>query len=333
MDIKRAFVALVVSFFVTVVFLLLLIPILKRKKAGQEILSYVEEHKSKNGTPTMGGIAFLLASIIVSFLFFDGQKTLALLALAVFFAYGVTGFLDDFIKIHYKRNLGLRAYQKLILQLGIAGILAFFCYDNTLLYGTLILPFGNGEISIGMWIIPLVIFVFLATSNGVNLTDGLDGLATTTSIVYLLTCACFVALLAEKSLDSGRTMIYEEYQNLSMVCFCVVGGLIAFLVFNCFPAKIFMGDTGSLAIGALCAGVLILSRLTLLVPFLGIMFVVSCLSVIIQVFSFKIRKKRVLLKAPYHHHLQLKGLSETRISILYGTITLIVCVICFIFWF
>jgi len=197
----------------------------------------------------------------------------------------------------------------------------------------LILPFGIGEINIGPWIIPLVVFIFLATSNGVNLTDGLDGLAGVSSLIYIVAAGCFIGLLAYEASISGRTLICEEYQNLATVCFCLAGSLIAFLLFNAFPAKIFMGDTGSLALGAFCAGSLILTRLTLLVPFMGIMFVVSCLSVVIQVINFKLTKKRIILKAPYHHHLQLKGLSETRISMLYGTITGIVCLICFILWF
>lgn len=332
-DIKRAFWGIITSFFITTVFLLVYIPFLKKKRAGQEILCYVKEHKSKSGTPTMGGIAFVLSTVLVSFLFFQGQKRLAFLALAVFLAYGVTGFLDDFLKIKNKRNLGLRAYQKVILQLGIAFILAFFCYDNALLSGSLILPFGYGEVDIGWWIVPLVIFIFLAMSNGVNLTDGLDGLATISSLLYFLASSAFIGILAKEAHESGRIMIFEEYQNLSIVCFCLVGSLFSFLIFNSFPAKIFMGDTGSLAIGALCAVVLILSKLTLLVPFLGVTFLLSCVSVIVQVVGYKSTKKRLLLKAPYHHHLQLCGLSETRISVLYGTITAIVCLICFIFWF
>ena len=333
MDLKRIFLAFIIAFVATCGALFLLVPYLKKKKAGQEILCYVKEHESKRGTPTMGGTAFLACSIVVSLLFIEGRKNLALLALAVYFAYGATGFLDDFIKLHYKRNLGLRAYQKIILQLGIALILAWFCYENALLDGNLVLPFSKGQINIGAWIIPVIVFVFLAASNGVNLTDGLDGLATSTCIVYLSTCVLFLCLLSIQAEESGRIIIFEEYGNLAIVCSCAVGALMGFLLFNCFPAKIFMGDTGSLALGALCGGVLILSKLTLLVPFLGVMFVVSCVSVILQVASFKIRKKRILLKAPYHHHLQLKGVSETRIGVIYSTITAIVALICFVCWF
>jgi len=332
-NIKPAFWGLITSFIVSTIFLKLYIPFLKKQKAGQQILCYVKEHSKKSGTPTMGGVSFLVVSIVISLIFFNGQKTLALLALAVYLAYGITGFLDDFIKIYFKRNLGLRAYQKIVLQLGIALILAFFCYDNSLLDGSLILPFGVGEVDIGAWIIPLVIFVFLATSNGVNLTDGLDGLATSASIVYLATAGISILFMSSVALESGRTFWAEEYQNLAILCFVVIGGLLSFLMFNCYPAKVFMGDTGSLAIGALCSGVLILSKLTLIVPFLGVMFVVSCVSVVLQVVSYKTTKKRVLLKAPYHHHLQLKGLSETRIMILYSTITVIVCIISFMCWF
>lgn len=333
MEFKRILLSFIVAFCATCVALVSLVPYLRKKKAGQEILCYVKEHESKRGTPTMGGIAFVLCSIIVSLFFIDGHKQLSLLILAVYFAYGVTGFLDDFIKIHYKRNLGLKAYQKIALQLAIALILAWFCYDNALLDGNLILPFSMEQINIGGWIIPVIVFVFLATSNGVNLTDGLDGLATSTCMVYLSACIVFLCVFAIRAEESGRTFVFEEYSNLVVICSCAVGALLGFLLFNCFPAKIFMGDTGSLALGALCGGILIISKLTLLVPFLGIMFVVSCTSVIMQVASFKIRKKRVLLKAPYHHHLQLKGLSETRIGVIYCTITAIVTFVCVVFWF
>ncbi len=323
--------ALVVSFFASVIFLLFLIPYLKRKKAGQQILCYVGEHSKKSGTPTMGGIAFVTVSIIVALFCCEGDKTLAQLTLATYFAYGVAGFMDDYLKIANKRNLGLKAYQKIVLQTGIAVILAVFCYKNMLIDGYIILPFTNKETNIGIWIIPLVVFAFLAMSNGVNLTDGLDGLAGSTSLVYLCGAAAFLIYAATEAFSAGRTVIGAEYFNLVIVCASVIGALCAFLIFNAFPAKIFMGDTGSLALGAVCACVLLLSKFTLLIPFLGVMFAVSCVSVIVQVVYFKLTKKRVFLKAPFHHHLQLKGLGESNICAIYSTITGIVSFVCFVF--
>jgi phospho-N-acetylmuramoyl-pentapeptide-transferase len=329
---RDCFWALITSFFVGVGFLLVLLPYLKKHSAGQQILSYVVEHSNKKGTPTMGGIAFVASSIIVALCFFRGNKTLACLSVATYFAYAMTGFLDDFIKLRYERNMGLKAYQKIILQLGIALILAWFCYDNMLLDGVLILPFSQREIDIGLWIVPLIVFVFLSLSNGVNLTDGLDGLATGTTIVFLIGTAAFLWLLAQSVLSGGQTLLYEEYKNLNVLCFCVIGSLAAFLIFNIYPAKIFMGDTGSLALGAVAACLLILSRLTLLIPIIGIVFVVTCLSVVIQVLYFKSTKKRVFLKAPLHHHFQLKGNSEPRIGILYSCVTALACIVCLVFW-
>ncbi len=210
---KDCFWALITSFFVGVGFLLVLVPYLKKHGAGQQILSYVVEHNNKKGTPTMGGIAFVSSSIIVALCFFKGNKTLASLSVATYFAYAVTGFLDDFIKLRYERNMGLKAYQKIILQLGIALILAWFCYDNMLLDGVLILPFSQREVDIGLWIIPLIVFVFLSLTNGVNLTDGLDGLATGTTIVFLAGTAAFLWLLSLSVLSGGQTLLYEEYKN------------------------------------------------------------------------------------------------------------------------
>ena len=318
--------AALIAFLLCVALLFLLLPLLKRKKAGQEILEYVKEHSYKSGTPTMGGIAIILAMLTAALIF--GKGKFVYITLAVAFAYGVTGFLDDSIKIRYKRNLGLRPYQKIILQLSIALIVAFVVYKNELIRGDVYIPFTKNTVSLGWGVIPLVVFIFIATTNSVNLTDGLDGLAASTTLVYMAGIAAIIAIVAADADKNGLSLYVKEYQGLLTVCFATVGSLAGFLLFNCFPAKIFMGDVGSLALGGGMASVSILRRLRLYIPILGVMFATSAVSDIIQVVHYKRTKRRVFLMAPFHHHLQKKGLSETRIGFLYSTITGIVALIC-----
>lgn len=306
----------------------MLLPLLKRLKAGQEILQYVTEHSSKQGTPTMGGIAFIVAIACVSSIFCDWSNRPTVVAIAVFFAYGVVGFLDDFIKIKYKRNMGLHAYQKILVQLAIAVLVALFVYGDVAIGDKLRIPFTDKQVRIGFWIVPLVIFIYLACTNSVNLTDGIDGLATSTTICFL---AGMIVLLNRelKLLDSvGDTYAYEQTQDLITLCYVSCGALSAFLLFNCNDAKVFMGDTGSLALGAMVACVAIFTRMSLFIPIVGIMFVVSSVSVIMQVIYFKATKgKRIFLMAPFHHHLQKKKWSETRICVLYSAITVLITIV------
>ena len=248
--------AALIAFLLCVALLFLLLPLLKRKKAGQEILEYVKEHSYKSGTPTMGGIAIILAMLTAALIF--GKGKFVYITLAVAFAYGVTGFLDDSIKIRYKRNLGLRPYQKIILQLSIALIVAFVVYKNELIRGDVYIPFTKNTVSLGWGVIPLVVFIFIATTNSVNLTDGLDGLAASTTLVYMAGIAAIIAIVAADADKNGLSLYVKEYQGLLTVCFATVGSLAGFLLFNCFPAKIFMGDVGSRR----CCGVRVYSRET-----------------------------------------------------------------------
>lgn len=303
-----------------------LLPVLRKVKAGQEILQYVKEHSSKQGTPTMGGIAFIAAIIAAACIFCDLSLRPTLVILSVFFAYGVVGFLDDFIKIRFKHNQGLKAYQKILIQLAIAVLVAFYVYGDVAIGDKLRIPFSNIQVKIGFGIVPLVIFIYLACTNGVNLTDGLDGLASSSVICFL---AGMIVLL-NRELDLlesiGDTYAYAQTYDVITLCFVAIGGLAAFLIFNVNDAKVFMGDTGSLALGALVACSAIFTRMSLFIPVLGLMFVVSCVSVIMQVTYFKLTKgKRIFLMAPYHHHLQKRGLSETRICFIYCVVT--VCII------
>ena len=314
-----------VAFAVCLLLCGMLLPILKRLKAGQEILSYVTEHSAKQGTPTMGGIAFILAIACVASIFCDWGNRATAVSIAVFVGYGIVGFLDDFIKIHYKRNMGLHAYQKILVQLVIAVLVALFVYSDIAIGDKLRIPFTEIQVRIGFWIIPLVIFIYLACTNSVNLTDGIDGLATSTTICFL---AGMIVLLSRELnvLESvGDTYAYKQTQDLITLCYVSCGALVAFLLFNCNDAKVFMGDTGSLALGAMVACVAIFTRMSLFIPIVGIMFVVSSVSVIMQVIYFKATKgKRIFLMAPFHHHLQKKKWSETRICVLYCAVT--VCI-------
>ena len=310
------------AFLITLVVALILGPLViaasKKIKASQTVLEYVKEHSSKSGTPTLGGIIFIVASL-TSLCFFTKNYTLAIIALASMFAYGILGFLDDFIKIRYKQNLGLKPYQKIIGQVGIATILAFFCYYSNLVGTTIYLPFVKTTIDLSWGVIPFIILIYLAVTNSVNLTDGLDGLAAGVSTSYLIG---FVTLLFLYQKLATSTAMVEEFQNLIMLCFCVIGALIGYMSYNCFPAKIFMGDTGSLALGGLIASLAIFSRLELYIPLLGIMFVISALSVILQVLHYKRTKKRIFKMAPIHHHFQQCGVHENRITLVYIVITI-----------
>lgn len=316
--------AMVISFLLTLFISPFVLSFMRKEKIKQTILHYVENHSAKAGTPTMGGIIFLLSISIVAYIFFSGASTLAGLSLLVFLGYGLTGFLDDFIKFKFKRNLGLRAYQKIIFQLAIAITIAVFAYKNEYIGGELFVPFLNKTIDIGAWIIPLIIVVFLACTNAVNLTDGLDGLASSTTMCYTISMIAIMFVVLLNRFDGISSIYIMEYKNLIILGFVVIGAMLCFLVFNCFPAKIFMGDTGSLALGSFVACIGIFSKLTLYIPILGFMFVLSALSVIIQVAYYKMTKKRVFLMAPLHHHYEKKGVHEVRIVVVYSIITIII---------
>ena len=312
---KTIFIGAISAFAASILLLLIIMPLLKRLKAGQYILGYVKEHKNKGGTPTMGGLAFICAIIIVGLCLLGVNNGQANLTFAITAGFTVVGFLDDFLKIYRKENEGLKPYQKILFQIAIAAVAAVYCYKNGLT--KLNVPFGGGfSVDISWGIIPLVIFIFLATVNCVNLTDGLDGLAGGTSSAYLLVIGIMLCL-----------------QNVSFasLCFVGVGALAAFLVFNTNKAAIFMGDTGSLALGGFIACVSVFSGISLYMPLVGIMFVISGISVIVQVIYYKRTRKRVFLMAPLHHHFQMKGYTECKISYVYFMLTAVVGIFCLIF--
>jgi phospho-N-acetylmuramoyl-pentapeptide-transferase len=263
----------------------------------------------------MGGLAFVTSIILCCIIFYGIHDRDINLTLAITAAFMFVGFLDDFLKIYRKENEGLKPYQKIIFQFAIAVVAAVYCYisGKTLVY----IPFGGGlNVDISWGIIPLAAFIFIATVNCVNLTDGLDGLAGGTSTAYLLTFGLMLILQGE---------------GYAKLCFIASGALAAFLLFNANKANIFMGDTGSLALGGLISCVSIFSGNSLYIPLFGIMFVISGITVILQVIYYKRTRRRVFLMAPIHHHFQMKGYTECKISYAYFIITALVGIICLFF--
>lgn len=296
------------------------IKLLRKLKARQTILGYVTQHEHKSGTPTMGGIIFLLPIVIFSLI---EMTAFSLVAMSVTLGFAVLGFLDDFIKIRFARNLGLKPYQKIIGQVGLAAIAAYFCYASPQIGGELNLYFGQGTAELSWGIIPFVMLVYIATTNSVNLTDGLDGLAASVSAGYFLIFAAILWFAYSDAAEAGDYALAEQLGSLTGFSLAAMGGLAGYLLFNTNPASVMMGDTGSLALGAAAASVAVFSRNDFLLPLVGIMFVWSSISVILQVLVFKLRGRRVFLMAPFHHHLEMKGLSEARICALYLAITLV----------
>lgn len=319
-----------VGFGISLVFAPLIIFLMRRLKAGQNILHYVESHSGKQGTPTIGGFIFLIPLIFGYFLL-SGDKFLTFLTLITTLCYALLGFLDDFLKIKLKHNEGLKAYQKFVGQFGIAVIIAVFVYTSGLVGSSIVLPFSLREINIGWGIIPFVIFVYLAITNAVNLTDGLDGLAGKTSVLYILCFSVFILLTLDKMTPSST--ILSEYDNLLIFSVLFAGGILAFVCFNSHPAKIFMGDTGSLAIGGFVASLACFTRFYLLMPIIGIVFVFSVVSVVLQVGYFKLTKKRIFKMAPLHHHFEKCGIKETKIVTIYSIITLVMGLFAIVFAF
>ncbi|MEG1584617.1 MAG: phospho-N-acetylmuramoyl-pentapeptide-transferase [Anaerovorax sp.] len=306
-------IAMIVAFVITAIGVPLLLPILKKIKAGQSIREEgPQSHMVKTGTPTMGGIAIILA-VIITCISAGSLNSDMIVMLVAFFAFGMLGFLDDFVKVSLKRNLGLTAMQKLILQILIAVGIAVY-QSKVSVYGTnVFIPFINEHWDFGWLYIPFIAFVVVAMVNSVNLTDGLDGLASgTTAIVSV-----FLAVVG------------TSFGYLSATTFCgaLAGGCIGFLLYNRYPAKLFMGDTGSLALGGGVAVAAILMNIELIIPIAGGVFVAEALSVIIQVASFKTTGKRVFKMAPLHHHFELSGWKETKVVLTFWVVTLVLCIV------
>lgn len=319
------------SFALSLVLMPLIIKIFKSRKASQTILGYVENHKEKNGTLTMGGVVFLLTTLLLAFVFLKYDHTWFMCLLVSIF-FGILGLMDDHLKIKYKQNLGLRAYQKIIGQVGISLIFSIFIYFSTS-GGQVFLPFTDKVIDFGFWIIPIVVLVLVATTNSVNLTDGLDGLAGNVTNVYLIFFVIIVTIFQNKLYSAGETgVIIQNMSNINVLSMLFIGSVLGFLMFNTNKANIFMGDVGSLCLGGYVGASACVLGLELLVPILGFCFVFSAISVILQVISFKTTRKRIFKMAPFHHHLQMSGLSEPKIVAIYSAVTACLGVVSIIFY-
>jgi phospho-N-acetylmuramoyl-pentapeptide-transferase len=295
-----------------------IIKTIQKLRAGQNILEYVENHKSKQGTPTMCGLIFIIGTSLASIFAFNQSYTLALMTIITMLGFGLLGFLDDFIKVKSHQNEGLKPYQKIIGQLGISIIIAIFVYNFV---GTeIIIPFAHTSVDIGGFIIPLVIITMLSLVNAVNLLDGLDGLASGVSIFYLLSFLGIITI--GLPLLSGTELI--EQQNLITVCFCLVGALTAFEIFNGFPAKVFMGDTGSLFLGGMLVAIAYGINCPLILLPAGLVFVLEGASDVLQIVYYRISGgKRIFKMAPIHHHFEMCGWSEKKIVSVFGAVNIL----------
>ncbi|QXM05811.1 phospho-N-acetylmuramoyl-pentapeptide-transferase [Crassaminicella indica] len=304
---------IITSFLITLILGPIVIPILHRLKVGQSIRDEgPKSHMQKSGTPTMGGLIMITAICVTTLTSGNVNRDLYVILFATI-SFGLIGFIDDFIKVVLKRNLGLKAYQKLIGQITVAIIIAVY-QSSISEYGTKILvPFINEEWDLGILYIPFIVTVMVATANSVNLTDGLDGLAAGVTLIV----SAFFSLVA----------INLGYSSIAAFCGALTGACLGFLRFNAHPAKVFMGDTGSMALGGAIAAIAILMNLTLLIPIVGGIYFAEALSVILQVTSFKLTGKRIFRMSPLHHHFELKGWKETKVVIVFWSITLVLCIV------
>ncbi|WP_067838838.1 phospho-N-acetylmuramoyl-pentapeptide-transferase [Amphibacillus sediminis] len=308
-----------IAFLITVLASPIFIPLLRRLKFGQSIREEgPQSHMKKTGTPTMGGIMIILSIVITTLMMYhrlvdQPLSTDLLLILLVLIGYGLLGFIDDFIKVVLKRNLGLTSKQKLFGQLVIA-IVFYLILRTGEISTALAIPGTSIEIELGFLYPILVILMIVGTSNAVNLTDGLDGLVSGTAVI------AFGAL----AILAWSVSIHLETAIFSLA---VVGALLGFLMFNAHPAKVFMGDTGSLALGGSLAAVAILLQAEILLVIIGGVFVLETLSVMIQVVSYKTRGKRVFLMSPLHHHYELKGWSEWRVVMTFWLVGFVLAIL------
>lgn len=303
-----------IAFAVSVLLGPVIIPYLRKLKMGQtERKEGVQSHLKKAGTPTMGGVIFLLSTVVTSLFYVkDYPKIIPVLFLTL--GFGIIGFLDDYLKVVLKRSDGLMPMQKMACQIVVTAIFAFYLVKFTDVPMTMKIPFMPGhELDFGILTIPLIFIVVIGTVNGVNFTDGLDGLASSVTIMV----ATFFSVIA-----------IGTKSGIEPITCAVVGALMGFLLFNVYPAKIFMGDTGSLALGGFVAGTAYMLQMPLFLLIVGLIYVVEVLSVMIQVTYFKATHgKRIFKMAPIHHHFELCGWSETRVVAVFSIITAILCLI------
>ena len=303
----------IVSFAISALLGPIVIPFLRRLKVGQTERKELESHLKKNGTPTMGGL-MILASIIITSVFYvkDYPKIVPILFMTV--GFGVIGFLDDYLKVVLRRSDGLLAWQKMLCQIVVTTVFAVYmgCYSDVPL--TMLIPFSGGKyLDLGWGAFPVLYLAVIGTVNGTNFTDGLDGLASSVTIMV----ATFFSVVA-----------IGTNAGIAPITCAVVGALLGFLLFNVYPASVFMGDTGSLALGGFVVSAAYMMQMPLFIVIVGLIYLVEVLSVIIQVTYFKkTGGKRIFRMAPIHHHFELGGWSETRGVAVFSITTAILCMI------
>lgn len=316
MDAKMVFPVLI-AFAISALLGPIIIPYLRKLKMGQtERLDGVQSHLKKAGTPTMGGLIFLLSTVVTSLLYVkDYPKIIPILFLTL--GFGIIGFLDDYLKVVLRRSDGLMPSQKFALQLVVTAVFTFYVLKFTDVSLTMRIPFWRGHYWNIEWLaIPLLFLAVIGTVNGVNFTDGLDGLASSVTIMV----ATFFSVVA-----------IGDKSGIEPITCAVVGSLMGFLLFNVFPARVFMGDTGSLALGGFVAGTAYMLQMPLFIPIVGLIYLVEVLSVMLQVSYYKASGgKRIFKMAPIHHHFELCGWSETRVVAVFSIVTALLCLIGFL---
>lgn len=305
---------ILISFAVSAAFAPVLIPFLRRLKVGQtERGEGPQSHLKKSGTPTMGGIVILLAVTLTALLYVkDYPKIVPVLFLTL--GFGLVGFVDDYIKVVLKRSMGLKAWQKMLGQIIVASVFVLYLMRYTDVSLDMKIPFWEGHyLQLGVLTIPAMFFVVIATVNGTNLTDGLDGLASSVTVMV----ATFFTVVS-----------IGMANGLSPISCAVAGALLGFLLFNVYPAKVFMGDTGSLALGGFVAGMAYMTQMPLFIPIVGFIYMLEAVSDILQVTYFKATHgKRIFKMAPIHHHFELCGWSETRVVTVFSIVTALLCLL------
>lgn len=319
--VNETILAVIIAFAISAALCPVVIPFLHKLKFGQQVREDgPQAHLKKQGTPTMGGLVILCGIVITSLFYIkDYPKIIPVLFVTV--GFGIIGFMDDYIKIVMKRSEGLNPKQKLAGQIIITGIFAYYLMTSGEVGMDMLIPFTGGfedgyYLDLGWLSIPALFFIVLGTDNGVNFTDGLDGLCT--SVTILVATFFTVVALGEKS-------------GISPITGAVVGSLLGFLLFNVYPAKVFMGDTGSLALGGFVASSAYMMKMPVFIAIVGLIYLVEVLSVIIQVAYFKkTGGKRIFKMAPIHHHFELCGWSETRVVAVFSIITAILCLVAYL---
>ena len=319
--INETILAIIIAFAISAILCPIVIPFLHKLKFGQQVREDgPQAHLKKQGTPTMGGLV-ILTSIVITSLFYLKEYPKIIPVLFMTVGFGIIGFFDDYIKIVMKRSEGLNPKQKLLGQVAITGVFTYYLAKSGEVGTAALVPFTGGfdngyYMNMGILFVPFVFFVVLGTDNGVNFTDGLDGLCTSVTILV----ATFMTIVAIGE-DSG----------ISPITGAVVGSLLGFLLFNVYPAKVFMGDTGSLALGGFVASSAFMMQMPFFIPIVGMIYLVEVLSVIIQVTYFKASGgKRIFRMAPIHHHFELGGWPETRVVAVFSITTAILCLIAYL---